>query len=1332
MRKMALTPLLCGLCSLLFGQVNPGSLPDLQIGLSGLAYYNSPYFANALLIEGRQWMKVGTYDHFEKNGLYDQNGYPKWLPDTTSQYPDGTPLYMNPGMNAGNEKNGLYRGKMTLTWEGDGDVRLNGSFVAEESNTSSGQGSYSNGKRIYIVGQNGIPNGVACTIYKINPANPPRNIKVWLPDPENPFAKSLAPDAGQAEPIFHPLFLKKMQDNNHFGIIRFMDFGETNVNPTVFWSERRKPSYVAQCGDNFPKRVVPGGSEQCVRGNSGVSYEYMIELCNLTNKDMWFCVPHGATDGFIDSLAMLIKGDDPDGTGCPGLNSNLKVFLEYSNEVWTPPSDQVRNGYFTQGAYAEDMKEAYNQANGTNITREAWIGRRFCEVWSIFCNRFGNDQRVVNVLATWTANVNQYTNKLIASATEYGPTLSPAVTPEVLAVTTYFGNDIQSYIFNNTDWQTGASAADLTKVFQEWELRILTEEANSTGKDYTGGGGGFGADIMNISRQYNIPLMAYEGGVSLNSDFSVWTLDCKIVPQTTPGATWYYMLGREAVRPCSGTGTETPWENFIRAVQRDSRYGDMLYLSTSLAKAKGMCTPSQFGDIGTAGSVYGMWGCWESFDQADEDAPKVVAWKKFYNDYKNLREVTDSVGSRPYFKNVGELAPAKVNANYQAVIETEGGDGSLTLEKLGSPKLPNGVSLRIANGKVYVEGMPQQDGIYRFALRVKDSDNDFSLGIYTLRVLPEPKNKLYAYEDFGSEAKPLFQRSGGLNFSGNWHVQGDDSAFAIKTGQAFSYDGLITSGSAFASIGSQYRSAGGALNVNQFEHLAASNNPSMIGQTGTTLWFSGLVKRNTNTQNDVFNFCNSVITENYGSHLISVGVNSGKWYLAVKKKDSQEQTRIMTNIQASTGSADLVVVSIDFEDPYDKVRLYINPDLTHSNAPATPDAEYQLTADDADILINAIGLYGSNASNQVEVDDLRFGDTFLAVTPRTSDPVEPEVPSKIYAYEDFGQTAMPLYQLPGGLNFSGNWHVQGDDAAFAVKTAAPFSYSGLETSGSAYAGIGSQYRTAGGALNVSQFEDLVSSSNSSMIGENGKTLWFSGLVRRNAGANNNNYIFYFNNTILAEIANSRLLGIGVNNEGKWCIGVKKNDSDEQTQTASNLTASTGVVDLVVVAIDFEAPYDKVRLYINPDLTSNNEPSTPTAEYRLTSADTDLLINTLGLYGSNASNQVEVDDLRFGNTFLAVTPRSNNALLYSRDNAVSNVGDSGINPIFVYPNPAADYLYLSGIDKYEQILLFDINGNRYSIDAIEWNRINISSLPKGNYLLQIITEEDNFSLRFEKK
>ncbi len=51
----------------------------------------------------------------------------------------------------------------------------------------------------------------------------------------------------------------------------------------------------------------------------------MIDLCNRLQKDMWICVPHNASNEYIQEMATLVRDQ---------LDPSLTVYVEYSNELW--------------------------------------------------------------------------------------------------------------------------------------------------------------------------------------------------------------------------------------------------------------------------------------------------------------------------------------------------------------------------------------------------------------------------------------------------------------------------------------------------------------------------------------------------------------------------------------------------------------------------------------------------------------------------------------------------------------------------------------------------------------------------------------------------------------------------------------------------------------------------------------------------------------------------------------------------------------------------------------------------------------------------------------
>ncbi|HIQ07450.1 MAG TPA: hypothetical protein EYH35_03220 [Thiotrichaceae bacterium] len=71
-----------------------------------------------------------------------------------------------------------------------------------------------------------------------------------------------------------------------------------------------------------------GSSNTPTNQRKGVPIEVLVELANQTMTNPWFTMPHYADDDYVTQFASYINEH---------LNSQLKVYLEYSNEVsWNP------------------------------------------------------------------------------------------------------------------------------------------------------------------------------------------------------------------------------------------------------------------------------------------------------------------------------------------------------------------------------------------------------------------------------------------------------------------------------------------------------------------------------------------------------------------------------------------------------------------------------------------------------------------------------------------------------------------------------------------------------------------------------------------------------------------------------------------------------------------------------------------------------------------------------------------------------------------------------------------------------------------------------------
>ncbi len=162
-----------------------------------------------------------------------------------------------------------------------------------------------------------------------------KNLRVLQPgvDPANPS-------------IWAPKYIKMLKSQMP-DTLRAQEIVKMNKgNLTANWADRPKPTDAS-----FAK--------------AGVPWEYLIQLCNQVGSNLWACIPAHATDDYIRQFATLVKGT---------LNANLKIYLEYSNEVWNLAYEQGKYNYAQ--AQAEVAKGGSNLKYDGTTNATSWADRR--------------------------------------------------------------------------------------------------------------------------------------------------------------------------------------------------------------------------------------------------------------------------------------------------------------------------------------------------------------------------------------------------------------------------------------------------------------------------------------------------------------------------------------------------------------------------------------------------------------------------------------------------------------------------------------------------------------------------------------------------------------------------------------------------------------------------------------------------------------------------------------------------------------------------------------------------------------------------------------------
>lgn len=238
-----------------------------------------------------------------------------------------------------------------------------------------------------------------------------------------------------------------------YTVFRFMDWGKTNnaakEHPGTRWADRVRQSDPVQ---------------------RPVAYEWMIDLCNRTQRDMWVCVPHFADSEYMHELARLIHDR---------LDRDLRCYVEWSNETW--------NGMFQQSRYCNEQGKKLQLPPGTKWEDNVWYrgqmvhARQTFETFHQFERTFADQRhRLVTVIGGATAHAFAETHIWAIGSDVLNP---HKVRPQAYALAPYFGNGLDGSDPDIVSQCRQAIAGRLVRVHRiaevvkEAGLELLTYEA---------------------------------------------------------------------------------------------------------------------------------------------------------------------------------------------------------------------------------------------------------------------------------------------------------------------------------------------------------------------------------------------------------------------------------------------------------------------------------------------------------------------------------------------------------------------------------------------------------------------------------------------------------------------------------------------------------------------------------------------------------------------------------------------------------------------------------------------------------------------------------------
>ncbi len=449
-------------------------------------------FSN-LMMQASPWIPCDedwTYDLPDNYTFYDKISY------NTKGYPTEIPQVVQ-GLdkrqcvksvlawdNGGILPNGIYK----LLYEGTGNIELYGRDTVNIISRTNGYIEFvlKSHKSINPMQDAG---GLGLLIRSSSSLDPIRNIRVLLP--------------GASETDAHYPFNKAFIDKvKPFKTLRFMNWIGSYWSEDSLWSERRPKDYFTQ----FNMIDWPFGKKKAM------SYEYMIQLCNLTGSDMWLSIPYNADQAYVENLGKLI--DD-------NLNSNLKVYLEYGNEVWNHGFN-----YLKQYNYVKDNVPS-NLAQSDHQYRYVYHANKAFQAFKKY-----NNHQIIRIIGGQQANPDVMRRSL-----EGLSFLNIASEFDAGSVTDYgFQLDISSEF--NADTQIKDIAAASRRSMEQAVQYIVqnNEQLQALGKELITYEGGFHAttiyDPLNPPA-YLQTLVDFQKDTSCYNIYSEWMSQIKSITNGT-------------------------------------------------------------------------------------------------------------------------------------------------------------------------------------------------------------------------------------------------------------------------------------------------------------------------------------------------------------------------------------------------------------------------------------------------------------------------------------------------------------------------------------------------------------------------------------------------------------------------------------------------------------------------------------------------------------------------------------------------------------------------------------------------------------------------------
>ncbi|WP_322865336.1 calcium-binding protein [Aquicoccus sp. G2-2] len=365
--------------------------PAMAMGLNGIADWSTQQPFIDIMKTARPWVgHEGSHwaawdaKRLEEGGYLDKHGWLKALPPTV----DRVETYF---LTEQDKRDTALGGKYRIRWKGSGKLAILGRARQVRMGDHEAWFNYTPGEGLVALSISATdPGGTGDYI---------RDIDVVREDQIALFEVGV---------IFNPAWIARIAD---LRALRFMDWMLTNGSPVTTWAGRpvvENFSYVWR----------------------GVPAEVMIALANRVGADPWFNMPHAADDDYSEHFARMVLAR---------LDPRLKVYVEYSNELW--------NFGFPQARWAgEQAKKRWGDKAGDGAWMQ-FVGMRAAQVMRAWAGVYGKEHadqlvRVVAVHTGWPGLEEPLLDAPLWRAEPGQGNLSPAAHFDAYAVSGYFGYEL--------------------------------------------------------------------------------------------------------------------------------------------------------------------------------------------------------------------------------------------------------------------------------------------------------------------------------------------------------------------------------------------------------------------------------------------------------------------------------------------------------------------------------------------------------------------------------------------------------------------------------------------------------------------------------------------------------------------------------------------------------------------------------------------------------------------------------------------------------------------------------------------------------------------------